>query len=225
MTSRKTLVATLSAAAIAFAQTGPRFDHLVRNDYFAGFAGDKAALDRAFEKTGAVLEKDPKHAEAMVWHGAGIFYQSGMAFRGGDQQKGMELFSKGTGMMEQAVKLAPDSVAVRVPRGAILLQSTVQMPPAVAKPLIENGLSDYLRAYEIQKGEASTMGEHPKGELFFGIADAYRRLGNEEKATEWFTMTTKALPGTNYAKRANVWLETKTLTPAQVRCVGCHVDK
>jgi hypothetical protein len=216
-------IAILLISAVCFAQEqAARFDHKVRNDYFAGFSGDKEALERAMAKTGEVLAKNPKHAEAMVWHGSGLFFQSGQAFQTGNQQKGMELFGKGTGMMDQAVELAPDNIGVRIPRGAVLLQATFFWPENIAKPLIEKGLSDYMRSYEIQKDSLESMGTHPKGELLFGIADAHRRLGSEEKATEWFGMIAKMMPGTNYAKRADIFLTTKKLTPAQARCVGCH---
>jgi hypothetical protein len=212
----------LGATALLAAE---RFDHVVRNDFFAGFGGNSEALERGLAKTTSVLADDPKHAEAMVWHGAGLFFQAGQAFRTGDQQKGMELFNKGVGMMDAAVALAPRNVGVRVPRGAVLLQASLMMPEQIAKSLIEKGLSDYLATYEMQKGDLDAIGEHPKGELLFGIADAHRRLGNNDSASEFFAMIVKAMPGTNYAKRADLWMTTKTLTPAQVRCVGCHVAK
>src|SRR5262245_15120454 len=47
-------------------QSGPRerFDYLVREDYFAGLAGDQAALERAIKVCEEALAKNPKHAEA-----------------------------------------------------------------------------------------------------------------------------------------------------------------
>jgi hypothetical protein len=225
MTGRHTILSlVLSLAAAASAADRQGFDHLVRNDYFAGFAGNREALERAMAKTTVVLADNPKHAEAMVWHGTGLFFQAGEAFRTGNREKGMELYGKGVGMMDAAVALAPRNVGVRIPRGAVLLQASLSMQEAMAKPLIEKGLSDYLAAYEIQKAELDALGEHPKGELLFGIADAHRRLGNNEGAEQFFGMIVKAMPGTNYAKRAEIWMNTKTLTPAQVRCVGCHVS-
>lgn len=219
-------IAILLISAVCFAQKGTsedvRFDYKVRNDYFAGFTGDKEAMERALAKTGAVLATDPDHAEALVWHGSGLFYQSGQAFQTGNQQKGMELFAKSQGMMDHAVELAPSNIGVRVPRGAVLLQATFGWPENIARPLIEKGLSDYLKTHEMQKDSLDTIGTHPKGELLFGIADAYRRLGNEDKAGEWFGMIAKTMPGTNYAKRADIYLTTKTLTAGQARCVGCH---
>lgn len=219
------LFSAVTAAAMVLGQEPVRFDHQVRNDYFAGFGGNAEALERALGKTGAVLRENPKHAEALVWHGAGLFFQSGQAFAKGDREKGMELFGKGTGMMDAAVEIAPSSVGVRVPRGAVLLQASLMMPEQIAKPLIEKGLSDYLATYESQKSSMETLGVHPRGELLFGIADGYRRLGNEAKASEWFSLISKTMPETNYSKRADVWLTTKTLTVGQVRCVGCHVSK
>ena len=130
-----------------------RFDHKVRQDFFAGIAGDKAALARGMKTTEELLNKNPDHAEALVWHGSGLYSQAGDMFRnGGDQAKGMELFMKGQQEMDRAAALAPTSIGVRIPRGATYLTSTRFMGNApFVKPLIEKGLSDYQAAYEIQK--------------------------------------------------------------------------
>ena len=68
-----------------------RYDHKVRDMYFAAFSGDKGALAKAMVITEATLKENPNHAEALVWHGAGVFFQSAEKFRTGDMQAGMEL--------------------------------------------------------------------------------------------------------------------------------------
>ncbi len=75
-------------------KTEKRFDYLVRSDFFAGLAGDDAALDRAMKICEATLAKNPKHAEAMVWHGGGLLFTSSKYFQKGDIQKGMELWNQ-----------------------------------------------------------------------------------------------------------------------------------
>lgn len=217
--SRSLWLVALAAGALAAQE---RFDHVVRNGFFAGFAGNQAAMDEAMAKTEAVLKVQPDHAEALVWHGAGLYFQSGQAFRKGDQAKGIELYERGLAEMDRAVALAPKSVGVRIPRGAVLLQSTVMMPPDMTKPLIEKGLSDYLAAYEVQQESLAQLGTHPKGELLFGLANAYRRLGDDAKAQQFFDRIVKEMSGTVYAKRAQSWFETKTLTVPQQMCAGCH---
>src|SRR5579884_1513876 len=94
------LLIGLSLAACAFGQE--RFDFKVRNDFFAGFRGNQAALQKAMKTCEDALEADPKNAYAMVWHGAGVFYESNAAFQAGDQQKGMELFQRGLKEMDDA---------------------------------------------------------------------------------------------------------------------------
>jgi hypothetical protein len=39
---------------------------LVREDFFSGFAGNAAALERGMRKCEEVLANDPKNAEALV---------------------------------------------------------------------------------------------------------------------------------------------------------------
>jgi len=200
-----------------------RFDLKVRNYFFAGFSGDIESLEKGMKMCEDVLAAEPKHPEALVWHGSGLFFQSGEAFRRGDQQKGGELWQRGIKEMDQAVELAPDHIGVRIPRGAVLLTASHYMPsPEMARPLIEKGLSDFEKAYEIQAPFLSELGTHPRGELMLGLADGYSRAGHQEKAQVWFERIQKEMKGTPYEKSASIWLETKTLAPAQAGCLGCH---
>jgi hypothetical protein len=92
-------------------------------------------------------------------------------------------------------------------------------------PLIEMGLSDYARTYELQKSYFATIGTHPRGELLFGLAEGYGRIGDQEKASAFFDVIGRDLPNTVYVKRASLWSETKSLPVNQTGCVGCHVAK
>ncbi|HYK16643.1 MAG TPA: hypothetical protein VEV37_01425 [Bryobacteraceae bacterium] len=219
-------LATLLLATAGLLSSQERFDLKVRTFFFAGFAGDTASLEKGMKMCEDAMADNLKNAEALVWHGSGLYYQSGQAFRAGDMQKGMELFQRGLKEMDDAVALSPDAIGVRIPRGAVLLTGSRQMAnPEMARPLIEKGVEDYEHAYQIQGPDLSRLGTHPRGELMIGLADGYSRLGNGEKAQQWFKRIQKELPGTPYAKSASTWLDTKTLTPAQSGCLGCHAGK
>lgn len=213
-------VLSFAAGAVSAAQ---RFDEVVRNGFFAGFAGDQAALDRSMKYCEEILASEPRNAEAMVWHGGGLVYLSGRAFQTGDRQKGIELWMRGNRELDEAVALAPGHISVVIPRGAVLLNATRMMPIERARPSIEKGVSDYETAYQVQKDRLDQMSAHAKGELLFGIAEGNSRLGNMDKANEFFTLISNVLPGTEYASRARLWTETKSLSVAQTQCVGCHV--
>ena len=217
-----------SAPAQAPAPSGvpDRFDMKVREDFFAGFAGNMDRLARGMKACEEALAQNPKHGQALVWHGGGLMYQSSRAFASGDPQKGGTLWSRGLQEMQAGVDLEPDNPGTRIPRGAILLASTRFLPsPDMARPLIKTGLADYEHAYELQKPRFETIGTHPRGELLFGLAEGYGRLGDEPKARAYFEQIEKDLPDTVYAKRAATWLETKSLPANQTGCVGCHVAK
>jgi hypothetical protein len=200
-----------------------RFDLKVRNYFFAGFSGDAASLEKGMKMCEDTLAADPKNAEALVWHGSGLFYGAGQAFQKGDQQKGGELWQRGLKEMDDAVELAPDDLGVRIPRGAVLLTASHYMPsPEMARPLLEKGLTDFEKAYDLQASHLADLGTHPRGELMIGLADAYSRTGHQEKAEVWFERIQKEMKGTPYEKSASIWLETKTLAPAQAGCLGCH---
>jgi tetratricopeptide (TPR) repeat protein len=215
------LVLAIGCALIATA-AAQRFDMKVRNDFFAGFTGDKEALARAMKNCEDALKEDAGNAQALVWHGAGVFFESGQAFQTGDSQKGMDLYQRGLKEMESAVSMAPDNVGVRIPRGAMLLTGSQQMPIEMARPLIEKGVGDYAHTLDIQADYWSTLGLHPRGELLFGLADGYSRLGDQAKAQTYFERIQKELAGTPYAKRAAIWIDTKSLPRSQTGCIGCH---
>src|SRR5262249_62434111 len=103
-------VFVLSAVSV-FAQQ--RYDMIVRQDFFSGFAGNKEALARGMKTTEETLAKDPNHAEAKVWHGAGLLVMASQAFQKGEAQNGMKMWQQALTEMEQAVRLAPNNVRCR----------------------------------------------------------------------------------------------------------------
>jgi len=200
-----------------------RFDHKVRDLYFTAFAGDKEALAKAMVITEATLKENPNHAEALVWHGSGVFFLSGDKFRTGDMQAGMELMQKGTGMMDRAVELEPKNIGVRIPRGSAYFAASRNMPPQMAQPLVEKGVADYESSWDMQKDDLSQFSQHSIGELWIGIADGNARLGNKERAAEFFTMVKEKLPNTAWSAKAGKWFADGKLTGRDAQCVGCHM--
>jgi hypothetical protein len=214
------VVCSISAGAMA----AERFDQMVRNDFFAGFAGDAVALERAMAKAEATLASEPKHAEAMVWHGAGLYLKAGKALRGNDSDTGMRLLAQGIAEMDRAVELAPDQVGVRVVRGSVLLASTRAMGANPMKQaLLEKGVADYEHTLKVQTSYFDTLGVHPRGELLFGLAEGSDRLGRKAAAREYYERIGGELGGSAYARRAAEWLEKGTVS--QTGCIGCHVPQ
>jgi uncharacterized protein YciI len=199
-----------------------RFDHVVRNDFFAGFNGDAAALERGMKVTEQVLAAQPDHAEAMVWHGSGMFFLSGRFFQQGDSQKGMEFWTKSLAMMDRAVELAPANVGVRIPRGAVLLSASRFVPPDMRKQLLDRAFSDYNHSFELQKDRIATMPTHPKGELLSGLAEMHELSGRAPESKALLQQIVREMAGSPYSRRAEKWLAEGMPAPAQRNCIGCH---
>jgi len=217
------LLALTIASQAAQRPAEQRFDMTVRSDFFAGFAGDDARLKKGMDACEQTLAGNPKHAEALVWHGSGLAFEAGQAFRKGDAQTGGELWDRGMREMDAAVSLEPDNVGVRIPRGALLLQATRFMQPEMTRPLIEKAIGDYEHVLELQSSYFSTLGDHPKGELLFGLAEGYSRLGQLDKARMYFERLTSDAPTSGQTPKAKQWLADGTLPKAQgLGCVGCH---
>lgn len=217
---KKTLFAVLLAATGMLG--AERFDHIVRNDFFAGYAGDSAALARAMKSTEATLADNPKHPEALVWHGSGLFFLSGQAFRAGDMAKGQELWARGMAEMDQGVALAPDSIGARAARGGLMITASRAVPEGMRAELLQRGLADYLRILELQKDTLAQLPTHPRGELLLGLADLHDRAGNKEQSLGFIRRVAAELPGSVYGQRAKQWLDTGALPAAERSCIGCH---
>jgi tetratricopeptide (TPR) repeat protein len=199
-----------------------RFDYLVRADFFAGFDGDREALDRAMKLCEQTLAGNPKHAEALVWHGSGRLYLAGQAFQKQDFKTGGELWESALKEMADAVALAPENVGVLIPRGATLLATSRFVPPQQAGALLDTGLSDYEKVFEIQKPYFDSLTAHARGELLFGLAEGWHRAGNQDKARPYFERIAQVGKESGYLAEANTWLETRTLPKRRVSCKGCH---
>jgi tetratricopeptide (TPR) repeat protein len=198
-----------------------RFDMAVRAHFFAGFSGDMARFEKAMTLCETLLADNPDHAEALVWHGAGVAFRSGLAFRAGDFEKGMELWGRGMAEMERAVSLQPDNVAVRIPRAAALIEASRQMPPAQGAPVLKIAVDDYERVLALQASYFDTLSDHARGELLFALADGWARLGDKEKARGYFMRLTSSASSSGRVTYAKAWLDgAPPSSPG--RCVGCH---
>ena len=217
------LALTVAAGQPAAQPSAQRFDYLVRGDFFAGVAGDEARLNKAIDLCERTLAENPNHPEALVWHGAATLVRSGQSFRTGDMVKGGELWGRGLEEMNRAVALAPENVGVLIPRGATLLEATRNLKPDAARPLIESAVADYEHVLALQTPYFDRLGDHAKGELLFGLADGFHRLGQHDKARAYFERLIKDAPASGQAPRAREWLAGGTVPKTNgASCVGCH---
>ena len=213
-----------SAARPAHPREEERFDNLVRDEMFAGMAGDAAAFGRAMKRCEQALAADPKDVQALVWHGSGLVFQAGQLFRSGDFMKGKEVILRGFKEMDDAVVLAPNDIAVLIPRGASLLSyAKNSRDQERARPRLQQGLADYEKALALQSQSWNSMPVHSRGELLSGLAEGWLRAGDAAKARVYAQRIVDDLPGTPYAARAKEFLAASP-APAQLdwNCIGCH---
>jgi tetratricopeptide (TPR) repeat protein len=205
-------------------QSRERFDFLVRSDFFAGFAGDQAALDRAMKVCEETLAQKPNHAEALVWHGSGLVFIAGQAFQKADFRKGAELWDRGLKEMDRAAELEPNHVGVLIPRGSTLLEaSRFIQDKATRRALLDKGIGDYEKVLELQKGYFNKLSSHSRGELLFGLAEGSVRLGNTDKARTYFLRIVNECKDSIREKQSNAWLENGVLPATDaMSCRGCH---
>ncbi|MGH9936135.1 MAG: hypothetical protein ACREAM_07815, partial [Blastocatellia bacterium] len=177
----------VSGQAAAGQADAERFDLKVRDDMFAGLRGDKAAFARAMKMCEDQLARNPKHPEALVWHGSGLLFQAGEHFNRKETAQGLAKWTQGLREMDEAVALKPEAVGTRVARGATLIPVSDFVPDAnEKKQLLERGVSDYEKTLALQTAYFAQLSTHARAELLFGLAAGYAKLGNAEKARHYF---------------------------------------
>ncbi len=198
-----------------------RFDVKVRQDFFDGIRGDAAALDRAQKLCEDTLAKNPNHAEAMVWHGAALAARSQQAFMKGDRDTGLALYMKGTREMDHAVELAPQSVGVRIPRGAVYLVMAHYVPEPEHTKLLERGVSDYETTLTEQAPYFATLSLHAREQLLYGLTDGYAMLGQTDKARATYERMQHDAAGSELLPRAAERAAGHTVA-GDAPCEQCH---
>ena len=200
------------------------FDFKVREDMFAGMDGDTAAFDRAMKLIDDTLAKEPDHAEALVWRGDGRLFMAGRAFQGGDIALGQKLYAGGLADMERAVALAPNDIAVRVPRASGLLptaRAVRRVDRAEADRLARIAVDDFEFVLQASRSGWSRMSEHARGEVLGALADGWQALDDNAKASVVLDRMIAELPGTPYAKNAAI-RRADPVARTPLTCLGCH---
>jgi tetratricopeptide (TPR) repeat protein len=207
-------------------EQGARFDEIVRGDFFAGMMGDDARLDRGMKFCEEILTKNPKHAEALVWHGGGLLTRASRAYARGNSALGDGLWERGLKEMDEAVALAPDHMGIKIGRSATIIglaQSGWDASDARGRALLESALANYETVYRWRRPVFSTLTEHSRGELLFGLASGWSILGEHRKAREYLRLVLKECKDTSYAAEARTWLKGAPTAVVQHDCRGCHV--
>jgi len=202
-----------------------RFDEVVRGDFFAGMMGDEARLERGMKFCEEILAKNPSHAEALVWHGGGLLTRASRAYAKGDSALGDRLWERGLREMDDAVRIAPEHMGIKIGRSATLVglaQSGWDASDARARALLESALADYEAVYRWRRPVFSTLTEHSRGELLFGLASGWSILGEHRKARAYLRLVLEECKGTSYEAEARRWLRSPNAV-VQHDCRGCHV--
>ena len=214
-------VVTFGLAAVVAAQSF-NFEQ-VRADFFAGVAGDAAAMQRGLARAKAALETEPKNAQAMVVHGFGTVLAAVPELQKGNTAA-FPAMQRGFAELDEAVGLAPTDGLVRVLRGIMMQQATRQMPEPARTQMLENGRTDFQFLFDVQQTELATLGTHRLGELLQALGDINARLGRTADSERYYQMIKTMLPTTEYGRRADEWLQTRQpLSAEKTQCIGCHV--
>jgi tetratricopeptide (TPR) repeat protein len=214
------IVAALGLATMAVAVE--RFDYEVRDDMFRAFGGNEAAFKNAMAKIEEMLARNPDHAEALVWRGAGTYWKAGQAYRAADAVGARALAAAAMADMDRALALAPRSIGVLIPRAAVLLVAARNQPdPARARELAARAAADYETAFSLRTLDFARLGQHNRGEYLSGLAEAWALAGERDKSETYLRRILAELPGSPYAERASAKLGDWNYR-SPLNCQSCH---
>jgi hypothetical protein len=207
----------ISLAVLGLAAAQERFDMRVRNDFFAGFAGNQKALDRAMKICEEELARNPGNAAALVWR-SGVFLKAERIFKPVTGLRAVNSGGAGWVRWTMPSKWRPMHWAY-ASRGARCCSPHRALPNAeMAHPLIE-GVSDFERALEIQENRHA--GRIRAANCRSRLADGCARLGKDEQATAYLSASARLCPAAPCVS-AEKWLARRR-SPREAGCLGCHV--
>jgi hypothetical protein len=204
-----------------------RFDMLVRDDFFAGMMGDTVRLERGMMVCEDVLAKNPKHAEALVWHGGGLIARGQRAYTAGDAALGDRLWSAGIDEMNKAVTFEPENMGVKIGRAATLIglaQSGWDSSDNGSRALLKSAVLDYEKVLRWHGPLFDRVSDHSRGELLFGLASGWSILRDQKKTREYLSLILRKCKNTTYESEARRWLNKKRPVVVQHDCTGCHIS-
>jgi hypothetical protein len=213
---------------LAQKQTEPRFDFLVRSDFFSAFAGNKEALQRGMAKCEEKLKTEPENADALVWHGAGLMFTAASLFQKGDFEKGTAMYQQGDAELTKAKELRPKDLSILVARAPFYIAYSRYVPNKEQKSeMLRKAMEDYEEAYRQQESKLATLSDHSRGELLFGLTEAYLRLGGTENRSKAQVLLQRLVNEKAYAEEADKWMKAAPDSQETTyfhKCVGCHVQ-
>jgi hypothetical protein len=138
------------------------------------------------------------------------------------------MWQQGMAEINRAREIAPDDMGVKIGRSALLIGmagSGFDPDDPEGRKLLESAVRDYESVYEAQKSLIAGLSSHNRGELLFGLAAGWSRLGNEAETRRYLETIVRECAGSDYEKEARRDLLKKPFGVVDHSCIGCHVNK
>jgi len=196
-----------------------------REDLFAGPMGnDVDRFNAGMVKVDEALQQNPKDPNALALKGFGTAYRAFRAIDAGDRAAFDRQYDEAVRLLDEAAAIDPNGIGVNAVYGATMLYWYSKLPAEHRAHAATKGRASYMAIYKVQEQMADKMPMHIKGELFAGLAEAERRMGDTEKSKAWLQRIVDTMQGTPYARVAGQWLANPDRIPEsnRVMCQTCH---
>ncbi len=184
------------------------FDRLVMADYVKAAGGDSAALERLLGACAEAIEVDAENAEALAWRGAARMFEAGAASDSGDMMAAMTHVNKALADLARAGSLEMDNPGVRIIAAQTLLVLAQNHPiEQMAKGYATQGIEHATAGLASLHGNWGAQPIALKGRLMSDVAAAHERLGEPNKARDWYNRVIGAVPGSVWAQQAQAKID------------------
>ena len=127
--------------------------------------------------------------------------------------------------MDDGAALAPADPVVLILRGATLSGVAASLSDhSQAHALLRTAISDYEATLKLQTAIFPRLSTHARGELLGGLAENWRRLGDDARSRGYLEGIVADVPFSAYAETAEKWLARTPAAGERLTCLGCHGD-
>jgi hypothetical protein len=197
---------------------------ILREDIFAGYAGDMDRLVRGERNLEALLvERPDAKASLTAWKGSIALTRATLAHEAARTAEFDLQYRKALDLYAEAQRLAPKDVGVLAVTGGSYAVFGDRLPARYRSEAWAAAYKAYSGIWQAQSGIVDHLPLHVKGELLAGMAQSAQRTGHAVEFAEFLERIVKTMPGTPYASVAQKWTENPSVvSTTKVTCMTCH---
>lgn len=180
-----------------------------RRLFFSVFNGKMDGYAEGMKELEAMLAKNPNDARALVWHGNGLMIRGGLQRFRGQRQEAVKSLVDSRKELDRAVSLDPENVSILAMRAVTIFgMGTYFNENEIPAGSWQKLISDLEKSRKIiGPDRMKKLSVHARGEILTELATGYTHVGKFDKARALWNEALKAVPDSQYSKKAELALK------------------